>query len=127
MPTYEYACSGPAHHHFERFQRFSEPPVQECPECGASVRRVIFPVGVVFKGPGFYKTDSRPTPEALEERSAAGKDDGEGKGSGDGKGVTDSDGKAAGKQAKAATDDKAEAAPSPAKAETSPAASASEE
>lgn len=59
MPTYEYECHGTAQHRFEKFQRFSEPPVQACPECGSLVRRVIFPAGVIFKGPGFYKTDAR--------------------------------------------------------------------
>lgn len=60
MPTYVYECSNPAHHRFEKFQSFSEPPVAECPSCGASVRRVIYPAGVIFKGPGFYKTDNAP-------------------------------------------------------------------
>ncbi len=71
MPTYDYECASPEHHRFERFQRFSDPPVQECPECGASVRRVIHPVGVVFKGPGFYKTDTRPKSEAASDEKPA--------------------------------------------------------
>ena len=57
MPTYDYECNGPTAHRFEKFQKFSDPPLAECPECGASVRRVIYPAGVIFKGPGFYKTD----------------------------------------------------------------------
>ena len=56
MPTYEYECV-PNGHRFERFQRFSDAPVQECEVCGAPVRRVLFPPPVIFKGPGFYKTD----------------------------------------------------------------------
>ncbi|HEU5315777.1 MAG TPA: FmdB family zinc ribbon protein, partial [Chloroflexota bacterium] len=48
-------------HRFERFQKFSDPPVSECPECGSSVRKVLFPAGVVFKGSGWYITDSRKT------------------------------------------------------------------
>ena len=56
MPTYEYECNA-AGHRFERFQKFSDPPVQECPECGASVRRLIFPPPVIFNAPGFYTTE----------------------------------------------------------------------
>src|SRR5690349_23831362 len=61
MPVYEYECST-CKHRFERSQRFSDPPIQECPECGSPVRRVIFPAGIVFKGSGWYVTDSRSTP-----------------------------------------------------------------
>lgn len=60
MPLYEYACRA-CGHHFEVQQRFSEDPIKACPQCGSEVRRVIFPVGVVFKGSGFYKTDNRGT------------------------------------------------------------------
>jgi putative FmdB family regulatory protein len=58
MPVYEYECSA-CKHRFERSQRFSDPPVSECPECGSPVRRLLFPAGVVFKGSGWYITDSR--------------------------------------------------------------------
>lgn len=60
MPTYEYRC-GACGHDFERFQKMSEPPIRECPECGeAAVERLISPgAGLVFKGPGFYATDYR--------------------------------------------------------------------
>jgi putative FmdB family regulatory protein len=58
MPTYEYQCKT-CGHHFDRVQRFSDDPVKECPECGAEVRRVIHPAGVIFKGAGWYITDSR--------------------------------------------------------------------
>lgn len=60
MPTYEYECLA-CKKRFERFQKFSDPPVTECPECGSQVRKVLFPAGIVFKGSGWYKTDSRPT------------------------------------------------------------------
>ncbi len=58
MPTYQYRCSdcGVA---FERFQHFSEEPVSVCPECDGAVRRVIHPVGIIFKGSGFYVTDNK--------------------------------------------------------------------
>ena len=57
MPVYGYRCS--RGHHFEVQQRITEAPLAECPECGAPVTRVFYPVGIIFKGGGFYKTDSR--------------------------------------------------------------------
>lgn len=60
MPTYAYQCEE-CGVHFERFQHFSEEPVRVCPECNGPVRRVIQPVGIVFKGSGFYVTDNRST------------------------------------------------------------------
>src|SRR5262245_29468054 len=59
MPTYSYRCSACANE-FDQFQRFSDDPLTDCPACGGSVKRVIQPVGVVFKGSGWYVTDSRP-------------------------------------------------------------------
>ena len=60
MPTYQYACTNPeGKHEFEVVQSFSDPAVSTCPECGASVRKVYGSIGVVFKGAGFYRTDSR--------------------------------------------------------------------
>ncbi|MGH2562558.1 MAG: FmdB family zinc ribbon protein [Thermomicrobiales bacterium] len=58
MPTYSYRCSACANE-FEQFQKFTEDPLTDCPACGGSVRRVIQPVGVVFKGTGWYITDNR--------------------------------------------------------------------
>ena len=58
MPTYSYRCSA-CGHQFEAMQRFSDDPLTDCPSCGGRVRRVIHPVGVVFKGSGWYITDSR--------------------------------------------------------------------
>jgi putative FmdB family regulatory protein len=63
MPIYEYECTA-CKTRFERSQRFSDPPVTECPECGGKVRRVLFPAGIVFKGSGWYVTDSRSSPTA---------------------------------------------------------------
>ena len=60
MPTYQYACTNPeGKHEFEVVQSFSDAPVSECPQCEAPVRKVYGSVGVVFKGSGFYRTDSR--------------------------------------------------------------------
>lgn len=58
MPVYEYECIA-CKNRFERTQRFSDEPERICPSCGAEVRRVYHPVGIVFKGSGFYITDSR--------------------------------------------------------------------
>jgi len=58
MPRYEYQCNE-CGVRFERVQRFDEAPLTECPECHGEVHRLIGPVGVVFKGSGFYATDSR--------------------------------------------------------------------
>lgn len=58
MPTYEYACTE-CSHAFDIFQSFSDDALTECPECGGNLRKVFSPAGVVFKGSGFYRTDSR--------------------------------------------------------------------
>ncbi len=58
MPTYEYECTK-CRRHFERHQRITDAPIETCPECGGQVRRVFYPVGVIFKGSGFYVTDNR--------------------------------------------------------------------
>jgi len=58
MPLYEYECKK-CGVRFERRQRFSDEPVCVCPECGGEVYRLIQPVGIVFKGSGFYVTDNR--------------------------------------------------------------------
>lgn len=58
MPTYQYACTACAER-LEVVQRFTDAPLTECPACGGALRKVFSPVGVVFKGSGFYKTDSR--------------------------------------------------------------------
>ena len=58
MPTYEYECTscGP----FEQFQRITEEALSVCPDCGNPVRRLISSgTGIIFKGSGFYSTDSR--------------------------------------------------------------------
>ncbi len=59
MPVYTYRCEN-CGVQFERNQKFSEPPLAWCPECGKkSLRKVYTPVGIVFKGSGFYATDHR--------------------------------------------------------------------
>jgi putative FmdB family regulatory protein len=58
MPTYEYACTD-CGERLEVVQRFSDDPLTVCPACSGALRKVFSAVGVVFKGSGFYKTDSR--------------------------------------------------------------------
>ena len=60
MPTYEYRCIE-CDNSLEVVQRFSDDPLTVCPSCSGRLRKVFSPVGVVFKGSGFYKTDSRST------------------------------------------------------------------
>jgi putative FmdB family regulatory protein len=72
VPTYEYACTNPeGKHQFEVVQSFSDAPLTECPECGAPVRKVYGSVGVVFKGSGFYRTDSRKNASASDGASSS--------------------------------------------------------
>ena len=61
MPTYRYRCFDCANE-FDQYQKFSEDPLTVCLSCEGKIRRVIQPVGVVFKGSGWYVTDSRPKP-----------------------------------------------------------------
>lgn len=58
MPTYQYACTA-CGHQLEAVQSFSDAPLTECPVCQGRLRKVFSSVGVVFKGSGFYRTDSR--------------------------------------------------------------------
>jgi len=58
MPTYEYECTV-CGQHIEVFQRFSEDALTTCGVCGGKLRKVFHPAGIVFKGSGFYATDSR--------------------------------------------------------------------
>jgi putative FmdB family regulatory protein len=58
VPTYSYACTA-CDHRFDAVQAFSDDSLTVCPECGGRLRKVFSAVGVVFKGGGFYRTDSR--------------------------------------------------------------------
>lgn len=63
MPTYQYACTA-CGEQLEVVQSFTDAALTECPACGGALRKVFSAVGVVFKGSGFYKTDSRTTSTA---------------------------------------------------------------
>jgi putative FmdB family regulatory protein len=76
MPVYVYSCDT-CGQMFEQRQSISAPPLVRCPECGGRVYRVIQPVGIVFKGKGFYVTDHRtPSSTALpgERKSGSGEE-----------------------------------------------------
>jgi len=65
VPTYQYACTA-CDHRFEEVQKFTDPSLTECPECSGRLRKLYGSVGVVFKGSGFYRTDSRAKASAAE-------------------------------------------------------------
>ena len=56
MPTYEYQCRE-CRGRVEAFQKMTDDPLTTCADCGGSLRRIMFPVGIVFKGAGFYVND----------------------------------------------------------------------
>ncbi|HET6754155.1 MAG TPA: FmdB family zinc ribbon protein [Jiangellaceae bacterium] len=72
MPTYEYVCTD-CGNNLEVVQRFTDESLTECPVCHGRLRKMFYPVGVVFKGSGFYRTDSRTQDK---ERAAAGSTNG---------------------------------------------------
>ncbi|MCY7363807.1 MAG: FmdB family transcriptional regulator [Frankiaceae bacterium] len=71
MPTYQYACTA-CDERLEAVQTFTDAPLTECPACGGTLRKVFSAVGVVFKGSGFYKTDSRDSKKAAAKAPAEG-------------------------------------------------------
>ncbi len=60
MPIYEYACTS-CGERTEAKQSFDDPPLEDCPHCGGKLRKLFSPVGIVFKGSGFYSTDAKST------------------------------------------------------------------
>ena len=73
MPTYEYACTR-CGKHIEVVQSMSDAPLSECATCGGTLRKVFAPIGIVFKGSGFYRTDSRGKSSKKEDAAATAKD-----------------------------------------------------
>ena len=95
MPTYQYACTE-CGEQLEVVQKFSDEPLTVCPACEGRLRKVFSPVGVVFKGSGFYKTDSRKSTATSssaksDAKSDAGSDSKSGTGSDSGSGSGKSD------------------------------------
>ena len=80
MPTYEYACTA-CGERLEAVQKFTDDPLTVCPACGGKLRKLFSPVGIVFKGSGFYRTDSRSASvgAGANGNGKAGGDGGEGK------------------------------------------------
>ena len=76
MPTYQYACTA-CDEELEVVQKFTDDPLSVCDACGGRLRKVYSPVGIVFKGSGFYRTDSRNGSKAKDKQA-------NGSGSGDG-------------------------------------------
>lgn len=85
MPTYGYRCTV-CGHEFERVQKMTDASIKECENCGQSVKKVLYPVGISFKGSGFYVTDYKGA--GKEESTGATKADGSG---GEASAKTDSD------------------------------------
>ena len=65
MPTYQYTCTE-CGEPLEAVQKFTDAPLTVCPACGGRLRKVFSAVGIVFKGSGFYRTDSRNGSRAAE-------------------------------------------------------------
>lgn len=91
MPTYQYACTA-CGHRFEAVQSFTDSSLTDCPECAGRLRKVFSSVGIVFKGSGFYRTDSRGSgTESGKEKEKATADSSTSSGSSDAKGSSGSD------------------------------------
>ncbi len=76
MPTYEYACTQ-CGQHIEVFQRVADEPLATCGACGGPLRKVFHPAGILFKGSGFYATDSRAKSKAGSDASESSSSKGE--------------------------------------------------
>ncbi|MGH3752532.1 MAG: FmdB family zinc ribbon protein [Pseudonocardiaceae bacterium] len=114
MPTYSYACTA-CEHHFDTVQKFTDSSLTDCPECSGRLRKLFSSVGIVFKGSGFYRTDSRSSPA---ESSSNGKSES----SSNGKPESGSDGKSESKPA--STDSKSGSSSTPSASSSSAASSA---
>jgi len=77
MPTYQYACTE-CGEQLEVVQKFSDDPLTVCPSCEGRLRKVFSAVGVVFKGSGFYKTDSRSSSKTSSSSSSSSSSSGDG-------------------------------------------------
>jgi putative FmdB family regulatory protein len=73
VPTYQYACTA-CGHQLEAVQSFADEPLTECPACQGRLRKLFSAVGVVFKGSGFYRTDSRTSAKDGAAKDSAAKD-----------------------------------------------------
>lgn len=122
MPTYEYRCRT-CGHRFDIQQSISDDALTECPECAGDLRKVFHPVGIAFKGQGFYKNDARSdggggsrssagTPSTATASGGDGESSAGGSDSGGSTGTTDSNGATSDKTPKADTAGEKKAVPS---------------
>jgi putative FmdB family regulatory protein len=94
MPLYEYRCESCAHR-FERIQKFSDPPVETCPQCSGHVKKLLSSPAIQFKGTGWYVTDY-----AKKSGSAGGASESSGSGSAESKGESSGESKSEATQSK---------------------------
>ena len=76
MPAYSYACTE-CEHRFDTVQSFSDPTLTACPQCSGRLRKLFSSVGIVFKGSGFYRTDSRANSSSKDSKETASKESAE--------------------------------------------------
>jgi len=105
VPVYEYACKA-CGNHLEVSQSFKDAPLTECPQCSGPLRKVFGSIGIVLKGSGFYRTDSRVPAKKADKAEKADKSDAGGGSGGGGSGDKAADAKPAA-EAKPASDAKA--------------------
>jgi putative FmdB family regulatory protein len=109
MPIYEYEC-GSCGRRFDQLQRITDDALTTDPECGGQVRRVIQPVGIIFKGSGFYATDSRKSSSASSTASSDSKDSGDSKSETKSESKSDSKSESSSSSSKSSGDSKSTAA-----------------
>jgi putative FmdB family regulatory protein len=78
VPIYEYECDT-HHHRFEKWQSMQDEPIKVCQVCGAPVHKVLHPAGIIFKGSGWYITDSRKSSDKSDSESPKAEDKAESK------------------------------------------------
>ncbi|BDB44766.1 MULTISPECIES: FmdB family zinc ribbon protein [Mycobacterium] len=113
MPTYSYACTE-CGHRFDKVQAFTDDALTTCDQCSGRLRKLFNSVGVVFKGSGFYRTDSR---EASKKSSTNGSSSSDSGSNGSGSGDTKSS--ASGESKSSGSGEKASSSPAPAAAAAS--------
>ena len=104
MPTYEYACKD-CGEHLEVVQSFKDAPLTECGRCGGTLRKVFSAAGIIFKGSGYYVTDSRKAGSGGSSDGNSSSQSSDGAGSSDKKsaGTSESSGKSEGSSDKPAS------------------------
>jgi len=91
MPTYEYRCKD-CGEHLEVVQSFRDDPLTDCPRCAGQLKKVFQPIGIAFKGTGFYRNDSRSPSKSTTSSTAAGSSSGTGSTADSGSSGSDSSG-----------------------------------